>query len=120
MSGSQMRHSGGLNQLVVELGFDQVKYFELVANTVAQTITFNTPARRLSVSNKEAVGGSSVFVNVTGVAAAASAGITPGDNIRIRPTCTFTMDFDAFTCVSIIADVGTAQVDALLGFKGTR
>ncbi len=120
MSGSLMKHSGGLNQTVVELGYDQAKYFELVANDVAQTITFNEPARHLHIKNAETTGGSSVFINVTGTATA-SANDTPGDNIRVRAGCTFTMDFDAFTCVSIITESGeTAQVDGLLGFKGTR
>lgn len=114
-----MRHSGGLNQLVVELGFDQVKYFELTATTSAQTISFNEPARRLHVKNAEASGGQDIFLNVTSTATD-SVGVAPGDNIRVRPTCTFTMDFDAFTCVSFITASGTAQVDGLLGFKGTR
>ncbi len=119
MSGSLMKHSGGLNQLVVELGFDQVKYFEVVASDTAQTITFNESARRLHIKNAETSGGTDVFISITGTAVA-SASSSPGNNIRVRAGCTFTMDFDAFTCVSVITESGTAQVDGLLGFKGTR
>ena len=114
---TQLRHSGGLVEAIVELGFDAVKYFEITATTAAQTITMGLPARRLNLRNTSET--TAVYFNITGDAAVASANSIPGDNIKLGPSCTFSMDFDTITSISFITASSTALVEGHLGWKGT-
>lgn len=114
---AQIKQSGGIVEAVVELGFDAVKYFEIAATSTAQMLSFSPPARRLTLRNDS--DSISVYFNITGSSAIASASSTPGDNIKLGPGCVFEMDFDTLTSVSFITPSSTALVEGWLGWKGT-
>jgi hypothetical protein len=115
MTGSHIRHGGGLNQTVIELGFDTVKFFEGTITTTPLTISITPPARRLILRN---TGNTAVWLNITGDAAAATASLTPGDNIKIDTNCTFNMDFDTLTSISLVTGSSSTTVEGTIGFKG--
>jgi len=115
---TQISHSGGLVDAVIELGFDQVKYFEGPITDVASTIFISPPARRIVLENCSTE--SSVFLRINDEPATANVSFTPGDDVRIQPGCTYTMDYDAIHSISMIAESGiTVDVKGLIGFKGT-
>ncbi len=114
---AKLQHSGGLVEAVLELGFDAVKYFEITANGTPQKLTIGPPARRLTLRNVSTT--DPVYFNITGSDASTSVSSTPGDNIKLGPECTFSMDFDTLTCVSFVTGGATVLVEGILGWKGT-
>lgn len=115
---TQIAHSGGLVDAVLELGFDQVKYFEGVVAASASGFTITPPAKRVVVENLDA--DNPVYLRINGGSATTSVSFVPGDDIKIQPSCSFSMDFDSVTELSFIANTGNAvSITGLLGFKGT-
>ncbi len=114
---SQIAHSGGLVDVVLELGFDAVKYFEITANGGAQLLTISPPARRLTLRNADT--NNPFYFNITGEDATTVVSSIPGDNIKLGPECIFTMDFDTLTAVSFITAGSDVLVEGIIGFKGT-
>ena len=116
---AKMQHSGGLVEAVLELGFDMVKYFEGAIGSTPQSIAnISPPARRLTLRNTDE--DNPVYLNVTGDDAAASASFAPGDNIKIGAGCTFSMDFDFLTNISLVTAGPNVMVEGTLGWKGTQ
>ena len=114
---TQMHHNAGLVDVVSEVGFDAVKYFEMDATSTAQMLSITPPAKRLTLRNTSTT--EDIYFNILGDDAVASASSIPGDNIKLGPGCTFTMDFDTLTNVSIVSGGGTASVEGWLGWKGS-
>lgn len=115
---TQIGHSGGLIDTFLELGFDQVKYFETTIISTASGFFINPPARRILVENLSEI--SDVYLRINKGDATPSVSFSPGDNIKIRPKCSFSLDFDSIKEVSLITAPGeSAQISGLLGFKGT-
>lgn len=114
---TQMKHNHGLVDVILELGFDAVKYFEITATGAAQMLTISPPARRVTLRNASTT--TAAYFNITGNDAAATVSSTPGDNIKLGPECTFEMDFDTLTKISFITDSGTALIEGWLGWKAT-
>lgn len=115
---AHLKHSGGIVEGVLELGFDQVKYFEGTITNTASGFSINPPARRLILNNRAASG--NVYLRIDGDTAQPTASFTPGDNIKVGPGCSFAMDFDSLTSISLVSDSpGGVSVEGLLGFKGT-
>ena len=112
-----LKHSGGIVEGVLELGFDAVKYFEITASGTAQKLTISPPARRLTLRNPGTL--DSIYFNVTGSDATTAVSSTPGDNIRVGPGCVFSIDFDTLTCISFITTGASVLGEGILGFKGT-
>ena len=112
-----MRHSGGIVQAVLELGFDSVKFFEGPVGTTAIGFTIEPPARRLVVNNRSSSG--NVYLRINGGTATPVTTFVPGDNIRIGAGGAFAMDFDALREISFVADAGAVDIEGLIGFKGT-
>lgn len=117
MSSAKIAHSGGLVDAVLELGFDQVKYFEGDITGIASGFTIGTPARRLQLTNKDTT--NDVYFRVNSSPATTIVGFVPGDDIKLGPGCNFTMDYDVLTEISFITTGPTVQVEGLLGWKGT-
>lgn len=116
---SKIQHSGGLIEAVLELGFDRVKYFEGTITGTAQGISnISPPARRLTIRNTDST--DPVYLNITGVDAQASASFSPGDNIKIGPGCTWSMDFDSLKEISLITSGPSVFIEGVLGWKGTQ
>lgn len=115
---AHMQHSGGIVEAVLELGFDQVKYFEGDIGTSATGFSITPPARRLILNNKSTSG--NLYLRVDGQNAQASTSFVPGDNIKIVPGANFTMDFDALHSISLIADASPVHAEGILGWKGTQ
>jgi len=115
---NQMRHSGGLVDLVLELGFDTVKYFEGIITGTAVGFTIDPPARRLIVNNKS--DSVDVFLRINDSPATTAVSFAPGDNIKIAACTSFSMDFDSLSEVSFVTAGGNADITGLLGFKGTK
>lgn len=116
---NQMRHSGGLVDLVLELGFDTVKYFEGIITGTAIGFSINPPAKRLIVNNRNTTS-VDVFLRINDSPATTAVSFAPGDNIKIPPGKSFIMDFDSLTEVSFITAGGSANIDGLIGFKGIK
>jgi hypothetical protein len=114
---TQIAHSGGLVDAVLELGFDQVKYFEGAITGTASGFTIGTPARRLQLTNKDT--NNDVYFRVNSSPATTTVGFVPGDDIKLGPGCSFALDYDALTEISFITTGSTVQVEGLLGWKGT-
>lgn len=115
---ASIAHSGGIVDAVLELGFDQVKYFESSITSTATGFTINPPARRIIVENFSTT--DSVYLRINDSPATTIVSFTPGDNIRIKAGCTFSMDFDSVTEISLVAADGVSvNIGGLLGFKGT-
>lgn len=112
-----LSHNGGIVQGVLELGFDRVKYFEGDITSTAAGFTITPPARRLTVNNRSTT--TDVYLRLNDSPAVASTAFLPGDNIKICPQGSFSMDFDVLTEVSFVTASGEAHVEGLLGFKGT-
>ena len=104
--------------VVLELGFDNVKYFESVAAGSASGFSIDPPARRLIFNNKHS--SLNVFVRINNGSATTSTGPVPGDDIKVGPGCSFAMDFDSVNEVSFISEGGDAEVEGILGFKATQ
>ena len=116
---AQIKHSGGIVDAIMELGFDQVKYFEDTITETASGFTISPPARRLIIENTDAT--NDVYLRINDSPATTSVSFSPGDNIKIRANCTFTMDFDALTEISLVtASSITVAIQGVLGFKGTK
>ena len=114
---TQMKHSGGIVDVILELGFDTVKYFEITANGTSQQISWSAPARRLTLHNASTT--TPVYFNITGDDAVASASSTPGDNVKLNAGCIFEMDFDSFTGVAFITTGDNVLVEGYIGWKGS-
>ena len=114
---AQIKHSGGIIDAVLELGFDAVKYFEITASGTSQTLTISPPARRLTLRNSDAT--NPFYFNITGNAATTAVGSTPGDDIKLGPKCVFEMDFDTLTAVSFVTAGSDVLAEGILGWKGT-
>ena len=114
---TQMKHSGGLVDAIIELGFDAVKYFEIIVTDTAQELSTAIPARRLTLRNTSTT--ADFYFNITGVVATTSVSAIPGDNLKLGPECTFTMDFDNLTTISFVTGGAAVLVEGFLGFKGT-
>lgn len=114
---AELKHSGGLVDVVLELGFDQVKYFEGEITGVASGFTINPPARRLQLTNRSE--SDDVYFSVNGTTATPVVGFIPGDNIKLGPGCSFTMDYDILTEISLVTAGTTVEIEGLLGWKGT-
>lgn len=112
-----LKHSGGIIDVVLELGFDQVKYFEGDITGTASGFTINPPARRLQLTNRS--DGHDVYFSVNGTTATTVVGFVPGDNIKLGPGCSFNMDYDVLTEISLITGGNTVSVEGVLGWKGT-
>ncbi len=115
---AHLKHSGGIVDVVLELGFDNVKYFEGTMTGAAQGFTISPPARRLTISNKDAA--VAVFLRINGSPATASVSFVPGDDIKIGGGCIFTMDFDSLNEISLITAGASVAVEGVLGWKGTN
>lgn len=113
---SNIAHKGGLPELVSEIGFDLVKYFEGTITGSAYTFDINPPAKRLTLRNKSLT--DSVYLNVTGNNAVASVSLVPGDNIKIDSQGVFIMDFDSLDSISLITGGGSVIIEGILGWKG--
>lgn len=109
-------HKGGLPELISEIGFSQVKYFEGNISSTATTIDLDPACRRVVIRNVSST--IPVYVRLDGDIATSTAGMIPGDNIKVPTLGIFTMDFDAITTISMITASGTAFVEGILGFKG--
>jgi hypothetical protein len=115
---AEMRHNGGIVSTYLELGFDQVKYFEVELTTTPYTLTdMVPPPRRLQLRNASET--ENVYLNITGDAAQPIVGPSPGDNIKVGPQGIFIMDFDVLRSISMVTGSGVATVEGILGFKGT-
>ncbi len=114
---AEIKHSGGIVEVVLELGFDQVKYFEGDITGTASGFTISPPARRLQLTNRS--DSNDVYFSVNGTTASPVVGFVPGDNIKLGPLCSFTMDYDILTELSLVTAGATVAVDGLLGWKGT-
>ena len=115
---AKLKHNGGLVEAVIELGFDNVKYFEGTITGVASGFTIDPPARRLIIINTD--GSDNIFLRINGSPATTVVSFTPGDNVKIRPGGTFTMDFDTLAEISLITDGTSATVEGIIGFKATE
>ncbi len=115
---AELKHNGGIVEVILELGFDAVKYFEGTITSTPQKITISPPARRLTILNKDA--NNPVYINITGADASASVSLIPGDNLKIGAGCEFEMDFDIVKCVSLVTAGADVKIEAFLGWKGTR
>ncbi len=114
---AEIRHNGGIVSAYLELGFDQVKYFEGTISPTATGFTISPPARRLTVNNRSET--NDVFLRINDSPAIASVSFTPGDDIKIGALASFVMDFDALHEVSFVANTGeTVDIEGLIGFKG--
>ncbi len=114
---AQMMHNGGIVEAVLELGFDAVKYFEITASGTAQMLSISPPAKRIILLNSDS--STAVYFNITGTAATTSVSSVPGDNIKIGPGCTFSMDFDSVSQISFITTSAGVSVEGILGWKAT-
>ena len=115
---AEFKHGGGIVEAVLELGFDQVKYFEGDIGEIATGFTISPPARRLQLINRDTE--NDVFFSVNGGTATTSVGFIPGDNIKLGPGSSFIIEFDILTEISLITEAGnTVAVEGLLGWKGT-
>ncbi|KKM24009.1 hypothetical protein LCGC14_1609480 [marine sediment metagenome] len=114
---AELKHSGGIIDVVLELGFDQVKYFEGDITSTASGFTINPPARRLQLTNRS--DSNDVYFSVNGTTATPVVEFVPGDNIKLGPGCSFTMDYDILTELSLVTAGATVAVEGLLGWKGT-
>lgn len=114
---TQISHSGGLVDAVLELGFDQVKYFEGPIMDTATGFTISPPARRIILNNRSATG--NVYLRINGSPATTVVNFVPGDDIKIGPGCSFTMDLDSITEISLVTAGETINIEGILGFKGT-
>lgn len=114
---ASFKHSGGIVEAVLELGFDRVKYFEASVGSTATGFTIDPPARRLYLTNKSE--NSDVYFRINSSPATTVAGLLPGDDIKLGPGCSFTMDFDILTEISLVTTGITVPVEGLLGWKGT-
>jgi hypothetical protein len=115
---AELRHNGGIVDVMLELGFDAVKYFEGTITSTAQTISISPPARRLTIVNRDE--NNPMYINITGDDAACAASLIPGDNLKIEAGCEFEMDFDVLESVSMIACSGDVWAEGYLGWKGTK
>jgi hypothetical protein len=115
---AELKHNGGIVDAVLELGFDQVKYFEGDIGSTATGFTIDPPARRLQLTNRSE--SEDVYFRVNGGTATTDVGFVPGDNIKLGPGCSFTMDYDILTEISLVTAGATVPVEGLLGWKGTR
>lgn len=115
---TQISHSGGLVDVILELGFDEVKYFEGDITGTASGFTIDPPARRVQLLNKD--DDNDIYFRINGGDAVASVSFTPGDDIKIGPGCSFTMDYDAISNISFITSGNTAKIEGILGWKGTK
>lgn len=114
---AQMKHSGGIVDAVLELGFDTVKYFEGDIGTAVSGFNISPPARRLILNNKSQTG--TIYLRIDGQNAQPTTSFTPGDNIKIGPSGSFAMDFDALSSISLVSDIPGTHVEGILGWKGT-
>ena len=114
---AEIKHNGGIVEAVLELGFDQVKYFEGDITGTASGFTINPPARRLQLTNRSET--ADVYFSVNGTTATTTVGFIPGDNIKLGPGCSFTMDYDILTELSLITTGASVPIEGLLGWKGT-
>ncbi len=115
---AQVKHSGGLVDAIIELGFDNVKYFEGNITGTAIGFTISPPARRIVVNNKSDT--ADVFLRINDSPATTSVSFMPGDDIKIGPGCSFSMDFDILREVSFITGGTTVNIEGILGFKATK
>ncbi len=115
---AEFKHNGGIVEAVLELGFDQVKYFEGDIEGTATGFTIDPPARRLQLTNRSEL--NDMFFSVNGTTATTVVGFVPGDIIKLGPGCSFTMDYDILTEISFITEGSTVPVEGVLGWKGTR
>lgn len=115
---ANMRHSGGIVDAVIELGFDQVKYFEGTIGASAMGFSITPPARRVIVNNRATSG--NVFLRVNNGSATTVVSFSPGNDIKISPGGSFIMDYDAVSEISLISDGASVAVEGLLGFKATK
>lgn len=115
---TQISHSSGLVDAILELGFDAVKYFEITANGTPQKLTISPPARRLTLRNADDT--NDFYFNITGDDASTAVSSMPGDNIKLGPLCVFTMDFDTLTDISFVTGGSNVLVEGILGWKGTN
>jgi hypothetical protein len=116
---AELKHNGGIVEVMLELGFDAVKYFEGTITSTAQKISISPPARRLTLVNRDTT--NPVYINITGDDAVAVATLIPGDNLKIAAGCEFEMDFDILESISLVTAAGiTVEVEGYLGWKGTR
>jgi hypothetical protein len=113
-----MAHSGGLVDVVLELGFDEVKYFEGDITGTASGFTITPPARRLQLVNKSS--SVDIYFKVNDGDATTAVSFVPGDNIKLGAGCTFTMDYDAVSQLSFITEGSSAAIEGLLGWKGSN
>ena len=115
---AKMKHSGGLVEAVIELGFDNVKYFEGTITGTASGFTISPPARRLIIRNLDT--SQVVFLRINASPATTSVSFIPGDDIKIRAGGIFTMDFDSLTEISLITEGPSVAVEGIIGFKATE
>jgi len=114
---TQMAHSGGLVDAILELGFDEAKYFEGTITGTASGFTITPPARRLQILNLSTT--DDVFFTVNDGNAETTVGFVPGNNIKLRPSCSFELDYDAVTEISFITEGASVEIEGLLGWKGS-
>ena len=113
-----LKHNGGIVEAVLELGFDQVRYFEGDITGTATGFTIDPPARRIQLTNRSS--SEDLYFIINDSPATPSAGFVPSNDIKLRPGCTFTMDYDIITEISLVTTGATVPVEGLFGWKGTR
>ncbi len=114
---AQIKHSGGIVDVVLELGFDAVKYFEVTVNGTAQALSISPPGRRLTLRNTSTT--DDLYFNVVGGVATTLVSFVPGDNLKLGPGCVFEFDFDTLTNISLITGGADVLAEGYLGWKGT-
>ena len=114
---TQISHNGGLADVVLELGFDTVKYFEGVITSTASGFNISPPARRVIVNNRNENG--DVYLRINDGTATTDVAFIPGNNIKISPGCSFSMDFDSIKEISLVTAGESVQVEGILGWKGS-
>ncbi|MBD3260332.1 MAG: hypothetical protein GF334_01420 [Candidatus Altiarchaeales archaeon] len=112
---ARLNHEGGLPELVSEIGFSSVKYFETSVGSTPYTLSIDPPAKRIILRNTSS--SDDVFLRLDGEEASNNVGALPGDNIKISPQAVFSIDYDTISTLSVVAS-GTASVEGILGFKG--
>ena len=112
---ANINHNKGLPELVAQVGFSIVKYFEGNISSSPTTLSIDPPARRLLLHNTDKT--NSVYFRVNKGAATTAVGLIPGDDIKVAAGGIFIMDFDTIHELSLVSG-SVVFVEVTLGFQG--